>query len=164
MTGPRAVVGHAGTFTKEVRMSRWRTPVVMMLMAPVVVATAASCTSDTDPAAQPSSSVSACDDEQITAAIGASYATTAASEGTGLQLQSASGIECAGSWAVAQVRIGDGLAHDFGDREVLQRIGDAWQVADRMLVCGSIDPRHPRVVPSDAQVPERLYAIACKAQ
>jgi len=149
-------------------VSRARSGVPLALAVMGFAVTLASCTSADEPAARGSVAAtatvtaSACDPAAVSAAIADSYARTKASEGTGLALQDVSGVQCADDWAIAMVRIGDGLGHDFEDREVLQLVGDVWQVADRMVVCGTVNPRRPAAVPDDAQVPEPLYLIACQ--
>lgn len=151
-------------------MSRARSAVPLALAAMGLAVTLASCASADEPAAggsaaataPASATASACDDTAVAAAIADSYARTKASEGTGLALQDVSGVQCADDWAIAMVRIGDGLGHDFEDREVLQLVEGVWQVADRMAVCGTVNPRRPAAVPDDAQVPEPLYLIACQ--
>jgi len=161
------VVRHAGTVTQgRDQVSRARSAVPLALAAMALSVTLASCTTADEPAAEGSGVATApattCDATAVAAAIADAYARTKASEGTGLALQDVSGVQCADDWAIAMVRIGDGLGHDFEDREVLQLVGGAWQVADRMVVCGTVNPRRPAAVPDDAQVPEPLYLIACQ--
>lgn len=118
-----------------------------------------------EPAGQESSitpiSTSACDQTAITAAIQSFYASTEATESTGLALQSVSSVECAGDWAVAQIVVGDGQGHDLADHEVAQRVDGEWTIADRMTVCGTWNPKKPAQIPDDAAINSTLYAAAC---
>ena len=149
-------------------MRRLPTIVTSILAALMLSMSLASCahspTSASDRSTAPTPTVASpdCDPAAITTAIKRSYAETAASEGTGLALKTASGVQCSQGWAVAIVSIGDGLGHDFDDREVLQRDGNDWVVADRLVVCGNPNPRKPDALPVDAQVPQPLYLIACQ--
>lgn len=106
-------------------------------------------------------SSAACDQTAIGAAIHTFYSSTEASESTGLALQSVASVACADDWAVAQIVVGDGQGHDLHDYEVAQRVDGTWTVADRMLVCGTWNPKKPAQIPEDAAVDSSLYAAAC---
>ena len=130
-----------------------------------------SCASSTDasPAdtAAPTTAVpttsAACDQQAITTVIQDFYSANAANQSTGLTLQSVSSVQCAGDWAVAQILVGDGQGHDVKDFEVTHQIDGGWVVADRMVVCGTWNPKRPAQIPADAQIDPQLYAAACAA-
>ena len=105
----------------------------------------------------------ACDQQAITTVIQDFYSANAASQSTGLTLQSVTSVQCAGDWAVAQILVGDGQGHDVKDFEVTHQVDGGWVVADRMVVCGTWNPKRPAQIPADAQIDPQLYPAACAA-
>ena len=115
------------------------------------------------PASTPTASGSQCDPKAISTVVADFYSASAASQATGLSLQSVSSVECAGDWGIAHVVVGDGQGHDVSDFEVTHQVDGGWVVADRMVVCGTWNPKKPAQMPADAQIDPRLYAAACAA-
>jgi hypothetical protein len=85
-----------------------------------------------------------------------------AERGDDVQVMSVDSLECADGWAVVSAVIGDGQM-GAPTSFIYQQQGQFWVPYDKDRVCGTFDPANPEAYPSDAEVPEALFAAGCLA-
>jgi len=85
-----------------------------------------------------------------------------ADRGEGVEVMSVDSVDCADGWAVVSAVIGDGQM-GAPTSFIYQAQGQFWVPYDQDKVCGTYDPANPDAFPSDAEIPEALYAAGCLA-
>lgn len=69
-------------------------------------------------------------------------------------------VKCDGEFAVGFATMGSGDGQ-IDVTDVFKATDGSWAIVDRNTVCGTIDMNAPATRPSDAQVPESIWASAC---
>ena len=101
-----------------------------------------------------SASVPACDAETLLAAANAGVTNDED------KASAMNGVQCEGDFAVGFATMGTGDGQ-IDVTDVFKATDGVWQPVDRNAVCGTIDMNAPAERPSDAQVPETIWAAAC---
>lgn len=71
-------------------------------------------------------------------------------------------VQCEGDFAVGFATMGTGDGQ-IDVTDVFKATDGTWQIVDRNSVCGTIDMNAPAERPSDAQVPDKIWAAACNS-
>lgn len=114
------------------------------------------CTSGSGP--EPVGEAGSCGEISVTDAINADI-------GPDETVREIVGSGCADGWMFAFPIIGpaDGTTEaDIEITVVLEAEGQFWIVRDRAEVCGTDDPANQDAYPTDAEVPEDIWPMACR--